>query len=428
MKSFLEHVVTVESETGPEAQEVKSGFDQLRGQIQNMFGILHKAAQNTWGKGTPGVAERLKQEIIADLIGIIQKLKGPQLQNACYRIAGDIENMLTEAGEPESARSLVSGLRPTRTNAETGRAIYDMGDVLQRIEDRIMQSVGQLEKSVLMSKLGDIQGDLGRHAGDIRGDVDRLGRGVGRGLARTHASLSDRIDRAAGDVRGDIDYLGRDVAGLGKKVDAGVSDIRGDVAGYGQSHGAALDRIEKGKGGRFDAEKNAELLGRLSDIEKKMDRPPQPLTDKQQDQAYQGIDVLQKVAGHGRDHGMRLVHVQTSREIPLDALGKASGRGSILSLASRDRRFKLVWDGGEAEFNLGNIQDVQHAADAFYDDKHIDPNHLPNRWKTKAFGTVHAGKLRPIKVKDLPPEMQRKEESVDWQEYMRKLSGLEKQE
>lgn len=381
MKRFVDYLNIREATAATDAAGIKSGFDQLRGQIGSMFGTLAKAAQNTWGKGSGGLDAKFKQDIISSLEQVIAKLRGPAVKAEAVRTAGEIRDLLIEAND------LVSNLRPTGVGA-SGRQVYSMGDVLRNIQDRIMQSVGDLEKSVLGSK------------------IDALSDKVG--------TVGDRVSSA----HADIDYLGKDVRkanagieGLGKKVDTGVDDIRGDVAGYGQRLGGQVDSLGrktddlKGKG--FDPEQHADLMGRLGGIEKKLDSPPQPLKPDQFDAAQDSIEAIKSLGLHatvhgrenGTDHRLVLIHPATGTRLNPRKLNKAK----ILSLANQDATFALA-HGDDAEgqrFNLGDVQHVSGVVTAFMDKKGIDPNSYMTRdkkFKTKAFGTVHGNALAPIPI------------------------------
>jgi len=137
-----------------------------------------------------------------------------------------------------------------------------------------------------------------------------------------------------------------------------------------------------------DPEKHQELLGkmgelgghfgtlgsRLDALEKHLAEPAQPLTPEQEDKAYQAVPMLGGIAPMAGEYGLKLVHTKSNREVPLSNLNSAGGKTGLLNLASRDRRFKLIFNGGEAEFNLGDLESVTSAIDQFYEKNNINPD------------------------------------------------------
>jgi len=155
-----------------------------------------------------------------------------------------------------------------------------------------------------------------------------------------------------------------------------------------------------------DPDRHQELMGRmgdlgtkLGDIERRLDSPPQPLSPDQEDRAYTAINMLQGLAYYGRQYNMKLVHSLSNKEVPMMSLKTAKGKNMLLSMASRDRRFKLLFDGGEEEFNVGDVESVTNAMNAFYDTHNISPSDYftrDARFKTKPMGTQHGNAERPI--------------------------------
>lgn len=250
-----------------DSNQIKMGFENLRTKISSMFASLKKAAINTWGQNNGN--ERMRNIIVSDLEKIISKLK---VKNEA--IIHSIYNLINEAD------GITANLKPTADNSKTGRKVFDIGDVLKSIEDKIMQDVAELERSVLVGK---------------------------------------------------------------------------------------IDTLDK----------------KVSGIDKKLNNPAKPLRSNQEDTAYNAIDMLSALSVHGANKNMKLIHPFSGKTIDISTLKSPQGINSIISLAHQDSNFKMKYDGGEHDFNIGDIQNVDNMTNMFYTNNNIDPNHLPNQWKTK---------------------------------------------
>lgn len=256
------------------------------------------------------------------------------------------------------------------------------------------------------------------------------------------------------------------IAASQEKIMKGIEDLETAVL---HRFGTVSNAGSSASGPDYD-----KIMSQLGDIHKgvgdvrgKLDTPPMPLTADQEDKAYTSIDILNSVGLHGREHPLKLIHVMSGQEIPLDRLRSAGGKSKILALAGRDRRFQLVHAGGEVEFSLGDVENVTNAVNDYYEKNNIKPDDWITkaaRFKTKAFGTRHGNENRPISItgtKKRPQkgdaerqrvqtdmekeELERKRqedirkswkdrtgqdipetlpECVDWKQLMRKLSGL----
>jgi hypothetical protein len=360
MTRFLDYYAL--RETG-EAEQVKSGFEQLRTQIGGMFNSLYKAAQNTWGKSAPSLGDKTKQEVINGLESILAKIKGgSDVKSECRGVGQEIESLLNEAG------GIADGLK-NLGNSPAGRATYGMMDVLKNIESKIMQRVHGLEQSVLGQKIDALKTDIGDKISGSRADLGQDIRGVGNDVRGVH----DKVDK------------------VGRSIDAGVDDIRGDVAGYGQR--------ADGRGMEADV-RNRKLFKRLGGIDKKLDTPPQPLTHAGRNDAHQAIDVLYGLKNYAKEHDLKLVHPYTGDEIPFAALGKAKGRSALFSMAGQDANFVLKHAGNTegTRFNIGDLSNVDHVVQSMMGDRKIDPNAYmgQGQFKTKPWGTHRDQTATPL--------------------------------
>lgn len=376
MKRFIDYFVI--RETG-ETEQVKSEFDQLRSQIGGMFSSLYRAAQNTWGKGSPSLGDRMKQDVISGLEAIIAKIKGGESVKAeCYSTGQEIEKLLNEAG------GIVDNIQ-SKGKSVTGRATYNMMDVLKNIEGKIMQSVHNLEQSVLGRKIDALKSDLG---------------------SRT-------------------DALGNKVDTVGNKVDTGVSDIRGDVAGYGQ-------RTDK-MGADFDS-RHADLVSKLSGIQHGIDNPRQPLPHAARDAAHQSMQILKGLTYYAKDHGIKLIHPSTGDKIKLSSLNTPEGQSALLGMASKDATFKLVHAGDPegTPFNIGDITNVDSIVQSFMNARDIDPNAYAKGSKSgRPFGWTDGRTVKKIKVDGVKgstaEEAKKSQQEFDDRETERRNNAARKQ-
>ncbi len=125
---------------------VEDGFASLKNKIHSMFDAFKKAAVNTWGKGN------LNQKVKSDLVNDLYKMIG-RLQNTNESIQ-NIENAINEA------EGIASGLSPRHISNDTGRKVFDISDVLNNMETKIMQQVDELQRNILMKKLDTIDSGL----------------------------------------------------------------------------------------------------------------------------------------------------------------------------------------------------------------------------------------------------------------------------
>lgn len=124
---------------------IQLGFIDLKSKIHSMFNTFKRAAVNTWSKAN--LNDKLKTDIVNNLKKIINQL---QTKTESYNLG----NVLNEFD------NIVNDLSPEGMNDKTGRKIFDISDVLKNMEDKIMTYVHNLEKSLLMQKIGSVGTDV----------------------------------------------------------------------------------------------------------------------------------------------------------------------------------------------------------------------------------------------------------------------------
>ncbi len=394
MKRFLDYFVIREN---GEAEQVKSGFEQLRTQISDMFGKLYKAAQYTWGNSSPSLSEKTKQEVITSLEGILAKIKGGEaVKSECYNISQNIEKLLIEAD------SIVGDLRTTG-KAISGRKTYNMMDVLKNIENKIMQGVHGLEQSVLGQKLDALKTDLGDKTSALQGHI-----------GSNHADMLNQVDG----VGRKVTNVGRKVIGVDKKV----AQVGSDVNSYGQQSN------ERG----VDSEnRHKDLLDRITGVEDKVSNPPTPLSYHEEDAANTSIGILKKLIHIGKEHEFKLTHPATRQEIDLSSLNTSRGGPAIFNMARKDKTFSLSHKGDPngISFSLGDPQQVEDAISSHFETLDIDPLSFTRREKgERPYGAVSGNQTRKLGLRDANGKVIRPQAestlNISQQECVREWLGL----
>ena len=161
----------LEAEETQAPAEINNLFSNTAKEIDGWFNQLHKSMQASFGGGTGGLDQRFRNDIIADLMRIAQKLKGsaPAATATAAEAHEIVGRFLAEAGD-----TVASGLTPVRQSLDTGRQQFNFKDVLNNLKGKIMDSLRRLYDDVLHQKIDKLGGQVGA----VQAGVDKVGSGV----------------------------------------------------------------------------------------------------------------------------------------------------------------------------------------------------------------------------------------------------------
>ncbi len=161
----------LEAEETQAPTEINNLFSTTAKEIDGWFNQLYKSMKASFGGGTGGLDQKFRNDIIADLMKIAQRLKGDQAPATAgaaeaHRALG---RFLMESGE-----TVAAGLTPVRQSLDSGKPQFNFKDVLANIRSKIMDSLRRLHDELIHQKLDKLGGQVGA----VQAGVDKVGGGV----------------------------------------------------------------------------------------------------------------------------------------------------------------------------------------------------------------------------------------------------------